>query len=203
MDEFKAPVKLLTRPLPRGMSLGSVEERKLLREKLQCKPFSWYLDNVCQHLGPNHHQSIYKPRLDAASRLGALSNARFNSCLDALGWQVKRGQKAGMHRCNSGGAGAQGLLMEADGRLRAATSFFKLCMAAAGDGLVFAGCAPEDSTGDHKKGAAHLRWDEPTARILVLGGASERCLQATSEDTVRVVECAASLDAQRWRWQVA
>lgn len=70
---------------------GDISSRLGLRRKLQCKPFSWYLENVYPDSQiPRHYFS-----------LGEIRNVETNQCLDNMA--RKENEKVGIFNCHGMG----------------------------------------------------------------------------------------------------
>lgn len=78
-------------PLARTIPFGDIQDRLDLRERLQCKPFKWYLDNVYPEL------TIPKP-----ARQHTVNEIRQGSfCIDTLGHLIDG--NVGLYQCHHTG----------------------------------------------------------------------------------------------------
>uniref|UniRef100_A0A182LUG0 Polypeptide N-acetylgalactosaminyltransferase n=1 Tax=Anopheles culicifacies TaxID=139723 RepID=A0A182LUG0_9DIPT len=68
-------------PLARFLDMGDISEQLALKERLQCKSFQWYMDNVAYDVLDKY------PMLPANVKWGELHNVGKDMCVDALGRQ--------------------------------------------------------------------------------------------------------------------
>lgn len=90
MDEFKNFFYIIS-PGVTKVDYGNISSRLGLRHKLQCKPFSWYLENIYPDSQIPHHYFS----------LGEIQNVETNQCLDNMA--RKENEKVGIFNCHGMG----------------------------------------------------------------------------------------------------
>eukprot|EP00051_Salpingoeca_urceolata_P002861 m.53348 g.53348 ORF g.53348 m.53348 type:complete len:593 (-) comp12374_c1_seq2:136-1914(-) len=106
MDEYKEYFYEARGRIARRTQFGDISDRLALREKLQCKPFKWYMEHVYPELRIPFKDTLAK---------GAVYNPSTNQCMDTLGHQA--GSSVGMYACHNQG-GNQRWALTKDGELR-------------------------------------------------------------------------------------
>eukprot|EP00933_Yihiella_yeosuensis_P022208 TRINITY_DN1747_c7_g1_i1.p1 TRINITY_DN1747_c7_g1~~TRINITY_DN1747_c7_g1_i1.p1 ORF type:complete len:374 (-),score=53.06 TRINITY_DN1747_c7_g1_i1:177-1298(-) len=186
MDEYAKLTEYASPPLPGGVTLGDLEPRKRLREKLQCKSFDWYLKNVAT--------DIHAPSTEGL-RAGALSNLGLQACVDTLG-----SDRPGLYPCH-GQHGTQGLVMDGAGKILIPLLMYEKCLSmtrGGGNSILLTRCLPESSDRENLQ-----HWVlEPDTKFFKRKGTSS-CLagvQGSVPYKLRVEQCDASNSLQKWEW---
>lgn len=172
MDEYKDFFYKIN-PGVRSTSYGDVSERKALREKLHCKSFKWYLQNV-------YPESQMPVEYHA---LGEIRNKATGQCIDSMG--RKSGQKVGMVQCHGMGGNQ---VFAYTGSKQLATDD-NLCVDATYNSPVFTRC-------DSGKG----QWDYVKETLELKHVNSKQCLGAAGpndKDAPSIGPCDGSV-RQKW-----
>lgn len=99
MDEYKNYYYAAV-PIAKNVPIGDIEGRILLRQKLNCKQFKWYLENVYPELQvPNKVTSAH----------GTIHQGSF--CMDTIGHRV--GEHVGLYTCHGGGGNQEWVFTKA------------------------------------------------------------------------------------------
>ena len=142
MDEYKAYF-YDAYPPAKYVLFGDISERVQLRQRLQCKPFRWYMENVYPELKPPNGALIGLDRLaDSLSKRGAIQQLIGDKCLDTMG-NSNLGHIS-MYQCHGQGAN-QEWEFTPDGLIR----HDRLCVTATGfepaRPVVLSECVADDS----------------------------------------------------------
>ncbi|CAJ1379905.1 unnamed protein product [Effrenium voratum] len=198
MDEYKALVHLAGPRLLRDRTIGDVTTRKALRERLGCKTFDWYLDNVATE--------IYAPRLSPVDAgTGSLRSINNQACVDTR-MQDMKGAPMGAAPCQNS-FGNQEVRIETGGLVR--LPFTGFCMVPAKDcGKVkeeFARCQTVQTSCD--AGSGHWQWSVPVSSRQGIGRLmwGPLCLELVNHNFVSfdlgLSPCRSSnAEEQLWLW---
>ncbi|KAG5833853.1 hypothetical protein ANANG_G00280310 [Anguilla anguilla] len=157
MDDFKDFFYIIS-PGVVKVDYGDVSSRKALREALQCKPFSWYLENI--------YPDSQIPRRYYS--LGEIRNVETNQCVDNMG--RKENEKVGFFNCHGMG-GNQVFSYTADKEIR--TDDLCLDVSRLNGPVVMLKC-------HHLKGNQMFEYD--AERLTLLHVNSNQCLDMPSEE---------------------
>lgn len=173
-------------PAAAKLSVGSFNERKALRQKLNCRSFKWYLENVHPEAPiPSNFYSIGAVRQNSFPTLPRnSSNAQIHTidyamCLDTMSRKVS--EALAIDLCHNQGGNQAWTLTDTE-ELRSAQG----CVTATGSSAIVTNC-----------GVTKWRYDMHSKQLRIAD--SQSCLTAPDErGDVRVEPCNADDAKQKW-----
>jgi polypeptide N-acetylgalactosaminyltransferase len=188
MDDYKSIVKRVMPPLPPSLPLGPLDHMQNIREKFQCKPFKWYLENVYPEMFiPNDKNFV---RFE-----GEIRNPAKNACIDTLG-ATAPGSAIGAYPCH-GSHGTQEFVFSQVGEVRVASMDYDTCVDAGGHADVRVWPC------HGQRGNQEWKYDEKSGHIYI----DSRCMTVADESTPRspfslkLVTCEDGNPKQEWRFK--
>ncbi|XP_078408317.1 polypeptide N-acetylgalactosaminyltransferase 13 isoform X1 [Cetorhinus maximus] len=175
MDDFKDFFYIIS-PGVVKVDYGDVSARRGLRERLKCKSFSWYLENI--------YPDSQIPR--RYYLLGEIRNVATNQCLDNMG--RKENEKVGIFNCHGMG-GNQVFSYTADKEIR--TDDLCLDVSRLNGPVVMLKC-------HHMRG--NQLWEYDVQRLALRHVNSNQCLDEPSEEDkmVPTMKDCSGIRSQQW-----
>ncbi|XP_062712553.1 N-acetylgalactosaminyltransferase 6 [Aedes albopictus] len=168
---------------------GDLTKQKALREKLQCKPFKWFLEEIAPDLLVRY--PLRDPKPFASGRVRSLGNPKF--CLDSMNHKAK--EPIGVFNCAANKTHPQSnqlftLTYFRDIRV----SSVEKCLDASSDGseVILFNC-------HESQGNQLWQYDVETQMILHGKPSRDQCLDLVDRKVV-VSKCDHRKKTQRWEW---
>jgi len=172
--------------LPPGVEIGDLSWGKEIKERLQCKPFQWFLDNV--------YPEMFIPDDPKFVRLsGSIKNPKSNICFDSLG-ASQDDSKVGAYPCHGTAKKetSQNFLLTVGDEIRLGNGQYKMCFDRANkdDGIFIWGC---------HGGKGNQEWKYDVTNKRIRDPASGRCVQLKTEPNELILRhCSDSVPEQTW-----
>ncbi|XP_055494055.1 polypeptide N-acetylgalactosaminyltransferase 13 [Leucoraja erinacea] len=175
MDDFKDFFYIIS-PGVVKVDYGDVSARRRLRERLKCKSFSWYLENIYPDSQIPRHYYL----------LGEIRNVDTNQCLDNMG--RKENEKVGIFNCHGMG-GNQVFSYTADKEIR--TDDLCLDVSRLNGPVVMLKC-------HHMRG--NQLWEYDVQRLTLRHVNSNQCLDEPTEEEkmVPTMKDCSGVQSQQW-----
>ncbi|XGW13339.1 hypothetical protein V3C99_000014 [Haemonchus contortus] len=158
--------------------IGDISERKKLRERLGCKSFKWYLDNIFPEL--------FIPGESIAK--GELRNQGAPYCVDSAIGEDNDAKPVSPYPCHEQG-GNQYWMMSKDGEIRRDET----CIDYAGENVMVFPC-------HGMKGNQEWRYNHETGRLY--HAVSQKCMEMTKDGAkLEMKPCDANNKYQQWRFK--
>ncbi|CAJ0942011.1 unnamed protein product, partial [Mesorhabditis belari] len=178
MDEYKEFFYKMV-PSARRVDAGDMTDRRNLRERLKCKNFKWYLEQVYPE----------SPIPSSFLSLGQIATAN-QQCMDTVGQKAGGQVKAGP--CHGQG-GNQAFALSTNGELR----FDDLCLTSTGGFSMDSGVKLEKCSTNGKPNTRHL-WKYNSQNGQLINQKSERCISIATENRLVLATCTETEETQRW-----
>ena len=183
MDDYKR-LFYMNRPDLLNTDIGSVKKRLAFKERMQCKPFKWYLDNIFP-------QKFILDDPDHATAYGRVKNTNSNMCFDTLQNDEKDSYPLGMYPCHDYAAASQFFSLSRKNELRREDSCAEVDSLSGDDGPVSVQMAPcHGQNGDQE-------WIHNNKGRLI-HKASGKCLDSSGGGETLYASPCKAIESQIW-----
>lgn len=187
LDDYKE-VFYEADPKKREIDAGDLTKAKMIRSKLQCKPFDYFLEEIAPEMYTRYFYQKDYPGYFADGLIR--SEADTNICLDTMG---NYGEKIEVYPCHKLNAGEhiahQYLLLTWHKKIKA-----KGAEACLQNNLILDWCRYEDETSFQS-----WKYDVDTKQLINLWKTNIQCLKFNTSDlTLSMVNCDGTDVSQKW-----
>ncbi|CRL03896.1 CLUMA_CG017018, isoform A [Clunio marinus] len=187
MDDYKQYVYDRNPEKWNSIDAGDLTYVKAFREKLNCKPFKYFLEEIAPDLLERY--PAIEPEPFASGMIK--SEAYPNICIDTLG--VNEGEAVGLYTCkNDKYRQSFQLRVNRDIRVDKTTPF--MCLDVNNKKLTYYPCS-------FNQGSQYFRYDFETKQIICGGKSRNQCVEINKKEMkVFVTNCNKDLMTQKWTW---